>query len=889
MFARKIGMHQWKLFQISLALFVTLASVTLGTMLLLSPHSAVHAAPTVREIFLPAGPTNVGINPWGVAFDNQGNAWIAAPECDPSPVCSIVRSGMIVEVNKASFSVVNTFTEPTDYSSPVFVAVDTQGNIWFTEPMSNAIGELTPNFTDPAASTWHQWTVPTANAAPFDLAFDGQGHLWFTEVLAHAIGEFDLATQQITETPTPSGNSKPYGITGPDPLKGEMWFTENNSTVARIGSFAPPANSALTTGNMKEYLTRSGSTAATPHLITFDANGNIWWTEGMDRNIGRLVINKAKSGTSKGVTEYTVPYPDSACPNANDCAMHISGIGVDGTGTVWFDDSLTARLGSFTPNTGTFSMLPPLGGGFLSNAHPHDGLAVDGNNTIFFTEEFANKLGEVLQGTLPTPMPGTPTGTPTQIPVTSPGPVNTTWYFAEGRVGRGFREYLTIGNPTPATCAVNVQYLYTMDGSSTPTSQSLSFTVSPASRKTESVNTDLGIADSMPTAASLAAIVTVDTTTTPSCPGIVAERPMYFTNYHGISSGSDVLGATQLSSTYYFADVPTGNNFISYITLLNPNSVAATVTASYYVNGNKVQSQTVTVPAKARGTISPNAVSMPAHVAAVISSSQPIVVERPTYFINAITGTGGNISGAYDVVGAPNVAADWLFAEGYTGSGYREYLTLANLDPAKAAAVTITLKSKTGATGSTSINLGPQSQIIWNVNAANTFSGATPEVSTEIVSTGMGIVVQREMYFMYKHTLPQQASSGTDVMGEIGPARHNAYNFSEGYTNSGYNEWLTLQNPTTKNETVYVTLVNGNGQSSTQSFTVTANSRFTQDINALAQQMFHPTTTSGFSVSMTVQTLDGSFFVAERPMYWNTSGTSSFVTQGGSDVIGYSG
>jgi hypothetical protein len=88
---------------------------------------------------------------------------------------------------------------------------------------------------------------------------------------------------------------------------------------------------------------------------------------------------------------------------------------------------------------------------------------------------------------------------------------------------------------------------------------------------------------------------------------------------------------------------------------------------------------------------------------------------------------------------------------------------------------------------------------------------------------------------------------------------------------------------------VYVTLVNGNGKSSTQSFIVTANSRFTQDINALVQQVLQPTTKSGFSVSMTVQTLNGSFFVAERAMYWNTNATSTFVTQGGSDGIGYSG
>jgi hypothetical protein len=38
-----------------------------------------------------------------------------------------------------------------------------------------------------------------------------------------------------------------------------------------------------------------------------------------------------------------------------------------------------------------------------------------------------------------------------------------------------------------------------------------------------------------------------------------------------------------------------------------------------------------------------------------------------------------------------------------------------------------------------------------------------------------------------------------------------------------------------------------------------------------------------------VQTLNNSFFVAERPMYWNTFGISSFATQGGSDIIGYVG
>jgi hypothetical protein len=501
---------------------------------------------------------------------------------------------------------------------------------------------------------------------------------------------------------------------------------------------------------------------------------------------------------------------------------------------------------------------------------------------------FSDSLTITGHGPRPTPSPS-PTKTPSPTSTPSPGtvPLNTNWFFAEGRVGKGFREYLTIGNPTTNACSVTIQYLYTMDGSVTPANKSVTVNVAAATRLTESVNNDLQLPDFSASAASLAAIVTVNTQMTPNCAGVVAERPMYFTNFHGISSGTDVVGGTTMSNAYYFADVPTGTNYTSYITVLNPNTIAANVVVSYFANGSRVQTQNVSIPAQTRGTIAPGTLTIPSHVAAVVTSNEPILVERPTYFTNV-----NGISGAYDLVGAQQTGSDWLFAEGYTGSGYQEYLTMANLDAANSAAVTITLKSGTGATKATQLSLGPQSQIIWNVNTANAFPGSTPEVSAEVTaaSSGPGIVVQREIYFTYKHTLPQQTMGGTDVMGQMGPAAHSTYSFAEGYTNTGYNEWLTIQNPTTKDETISVILVNGSGKTSTQTFTVHANSRFTQDINALVQQIFNPgTSNSSNAVSMTVQTSDGSVFVAERPMYWNTSGISSFVTKGGSDVIGYVG
>jgi len=284
---------------------------------------------------------------------------------------------------------------------------------------------------------------------------------------------------------------------------------------------------------------------------------------------------------------------------------------------------------------------------------------------------------------------------------------------------------------------------------------------------------------------------------------------------------------------------------------------------------------------------------LPTHVAAIVTSNQQIMVERPTYFTGvAVNGT--TVSGAYDIVGVPTLTNNWFFAEGYTGSSTQEYLTIANLNAQATATVNISLFAQTGTTKTDTITIAPNSQTIWNVNANNSFSGSTPEVSVQVTSSGANIIVQREEYFTYKHTLTNgrttSAMGGTDVIGQPGSTTYSAYDFAEGYANTGYNAWLTIQNPTANAETIYVTLVNGYGQTHVHTFTVGAHSRFTEDIASLVQTDFNAGTNSqANSFSMTVQTLNnGGAFVAERPMYFNTSG-SSFPVQGGTDIIGYVG
>jgi streptogramin lyase len=863
--SRSGGVRMGLVVRIGLVLLATVGSALLAWNLVGS-HYGAHAT-GVNEY-------QTTENPWGVAFDNSGHIWVAEPACDASPVCGTPPQGIIAEYTMANGNKVSDYQSASAaIFTPVFLVLDGSGNVWFTDPTHNAIGELIPG-----SNTWTEWTAPTANAAPYDLVMDGSGKIWFTEIQAGKIGFFNPSTHTFVETAIPTASSSPYGITiAPN---GDIWFAENAQP--KIGSFTPIANGTI---SIAEHVIETVANPPTAHLITSDSLGNIWYSEGFANQVGKYVPS-SNTHTDFNVSNNTCPVPGTPLPN---CSVHISGISIDGTGMVWFTDSLNARVGFVNPANGVSTWVT------LSNpnAHPHDGLAVDGSNNAWFTEQNGFKVGDVPAGSLsggtPTASPS-PSVSPTGTPSLPPGPVNKTWYFAEGRVGAGFQEYLTLGNPDPAnSCQVNIQYLYTPDGGSAKT-KNVPITVPAASRHTESVNGDLSISPTQTPAASLAAIVTVGAG---ACNGIVAERPMYY-QWHGIDSGSDVLGLTHTGTTWNFGDIPTGGGYSSFITILNPGATAANVTATYYAGGNLVKSQNLQVAAGTRGTISPNGFGLPQHVAAVITSDQPVVVERPAYFSNISGGNAGTVSGGADVVGVQALANDWLFAEGYTGSGFQENLVISNVDTVAntTASVTINLEYGNGTKTPFLVTVAPKSQVIWNVNSAG---GPTHEVSAEVTSTGAKILVERQMFFQYHHTvngITTLAKGGSDVIGQVGPGAHASYSFAEGYTNKGYNEWLVLQNPTATAETIYVTLVNSKGHTYTPpGYVVPAHSRYTIDITAVVvQHLVQPGDNyQGYEVSMTVQTLNNSFFVAERPMYWNTSGISSFATQGGSDIIGYVG
>jgi len=453
------------------------------------------------------------------------------------------------------------------------------------------------------------------------------------------------------------------------------------------------------------------------------------------------------------------------------------------------------------------------------------------------------------------------------------------WYFAEGSVGGSFQEYLTLQNPSASqTASVSIKYLLQNHA---PGVVTVNHSVPPSTRYTVNVNNDLGISPSAGHV-SVAAIVSSNV-------AIVAERPMYF-NYFGIQSGTDVLGATSPQETYYFPEANSSQsdtaNYSTFVTMLNPSATqSAIVTITYYTGtcgGNGPGAcpyETKTLAPLTRGTATPLDVNLRQQVAITVSSTLPVVVERPMYVSAVVPNAGGETTGAASVVGATQQGTNWLFAEGYTGTDYQEYLDLTNFGTTTATA-TVNLDYTNGDVQTVTVYVPALSIKQFDVNLANASPGTchpspcqvTTSVSAQVTSD-LPIVVDRLMYFHYHGSL----SGISEVVGT--PAASNIYSFAEGYTGGQFTEYVTLQNPTASSETVAVTLFTQHGLVLEVEVAMSAHSRSTLDINNILNPI------GPDSVSMVVQALGtGAQVVAERPEYFNYGGDT-----GGTDVIGYTG
>jgi streptogramin lyase len=236
------------------------------------------------------------------------------------------------------------------YSRPSVMVAGPDGNLWFTEGGSKAIGRMSTSgeLTDFAVSG-------SSASYPSGIAVGPDSNLWFTDPGSNTIGRITL-NGQITKFSLPTPSRYPNSIVaGPD---GNLWFTENG--LNRVGRMSP-------TGEFTEFpvsipASELASIAAGP-------DGNLWVA---GRRSGKIV----RITPTGDFTDF--PTPRNSFP---------VGLIAGPDGNLWFTAESGTHIGWITPK-GQVATLPT-----PTTNHWFTGLGVGPDNNIWYAATNMKTLG----------------------------------------------------------------------------------------------------------------------------------------------------------------------------------------------------------------------------------------------------------------------------------------------------------------------------------------------------------------------------------------------------------------------------------------------------------------------------------------------------------------
>ncbi|MDD5447728.1 MAG: beta-galactosidase [Actinomycetota bacterium] len=375
------------------------------------------------------------------------------------------------------------------------------------------------------------------------------------------------------------------------------------------------------------------------------------------------------------------------------------------------------------------------------------------------------------------------------------------WYLAEGATHPGFEEWICIQNPRDKKANVTITYMF--PGGVT---KQQSVTISPESRYTVGVNDVVGPNKDV------AAKVESDQ-------DVVVERPMYF-NYHGAWRGGSVeMGTKELSNEWYLAEGATHPGFEEWISFMNPGNEKTQVEVTYMMGDGSTQKQSFSMAPTSRETILVNqVVGANKDVSAKVSSSKPILVERPMYFLYH-----GAWDGGHSETAAPQPSTSWFLAEGTTrcnqqDGSFEEWISIMNPGEVKAN-IDVTYMFPGGETSESKVEVLPRSRGTIFVNGMV----QNRDVSVKL-SSDQPIVVERPMYYLYHNAW----SGGSVELGSQGASKE--IYFAEGSTRIGFEEWITLQNPNDAQASATLEFMMSDGSVQKETVSLPANSRTTVDV-----------------------------------------------------------
>ena len=229
--------------------------------------------------------------PRGVAIDNSGNVWLASSGNSTIAVYTSSASQLFYEYGG-------------DLSGAFDVAIDASGNAWITTFGNNGIIKLSPsggfifNMTGGGL------------AAPTGVAIDASGNAWVSSSGNSGLSEFSSTGTAIFSS-TGGATSAPYGIAMAP--SGNAWVSSSgNNSVYQFAA-----------GGSQVFFTNAGGLSA-PYGIAIDGSGSAWVSNSSSQSVSRL------SSTGAAVS------PASGYIAGGSGVLY--SIAIDGSGNVWTAD-----------------------------------------------------------------------------------------------------------------------------------------------------------------------------------------------------------------------------------------------------------------------------------------------------------------------------------------------------------------------------------------------------------------------------------------------------------------------------------------------------------------------------------------------------------------------
>ena len=292
--------------------------------------------------------------PWVPLYDGKDSIWISDPSAPKLWQFSLETK----EFSSYTF----------DGLSTMFLTMDTNGKIWFTDTSRNQIGFIDIQTKEITLKTLPKLDPVISKNTPLVITADFDDNIWITIVNKDKILKYLPEQDKFEEIVLPDKGSLPLALTVDE--NGMVWYAA--AGVGKIG-FIDPKNNHLT-----EILTETE--LQSPEALIFDEKGNLWVAEHTGLAITRF--NPVLDTFEK----VSVP-DDEALP---------FGMTFDRYGNVWFAQHTIDSLGVYDPDNNDLLEIPiPTETSFVQF------MISDGDDNVWFVEQQGNKIGTVKLTEIP--------------------------------------------------------------------------------------------------------------------------------------------------------------------------------------------------------------------------------------------------------------------------------------------------------------------------------------------------------------------------------------------------------------------------------------------------------------------------------------------------------